>query len=504
MILTSLYRTATMRAERFISWWTVDLKLRQCRGFQVFFCAGNHENQRRRMCMKNTTNLLEGSIIGKMSRLALPIMLTSFIQMAYNLVDMIWIGELGSNAVAAVGAAGIYLWIADSCVSVAKMGGQIKVAHSIGEGSEERARCFAAGAFRLGALIAGIYVLLVVLGHQAMVGLFRFTDAKIHGDAVAYLLITGTAGVFFSMINQIFTGIYTGIGDSKSPFWATAVGLVLNLILDPVLIFGVGPIPALGVIGAAAATAGSQGVVTLLFLILAWKQGHFFKKLPVFQKLPGEYIGQIWKLGLPIGIQNVFMSGLSLVIASIVSGWGSNAVAVQKVGGQVESLSWLIAGGFSMAVNAFIGQNYGAGKMHRVQGAYRTAMLLMLAWGLLCTLALIVFPQVIFQVFIHEEEVLPMGVSYLRILGISQLFVCIEGCSSGAFNGLGETKVPSVVSVVFNIARIPLALALSATALGLDGIWWAMTLTSICKGAILTAWYLVYVRKRRLFDFSEA
>ena len=131
-------------------------------------------------------------------------------------------------------------------------------------------------------------------------------------------------------------------------------------------------------------------------------------------------------------------------------------------------------------------------------------MLLMLAWGLLCTLALIVFPQVIFQVFIHEEEVLPMGVSYLRILGISQLFVCIEGCSSGAFNGLGETKVPSVVSVVFNIARIPLALALSATALGLDGIWWAMTLTSICKGAILTAWYLVYVRKRRLFDFSEA
>ena len=87
--------------------------------------------------MSKQVNLLEGSILGKLSVLALPIMMTAFVQMAYNLVDMVWIGQLGSNAVAAVGAAGTYLWIADSCTSVAKTGGQIKVAHSIGEGNPE-------------------------------------------------------------------------------------------------------------------------------------------------------------------------------------------------------------------------------------------------------------------------------------------------------------------------------------------------------------------------------
>lgn len=336
--------------------------------------------------MKNTTNLLEGSILGKLAKLALPIMLTSFIQMAYNLVDMIWIGKLGSAAVASVGAAGIFLWIADSCYSVAKMGGQIKVAHAIGEGNGEKARYFAVSAFRLGSVIAGIFILLVLVGHQLMVGLFQLTDQKTHDDAVAYLLITGTAGVLFSMINQVFTGIYTGIGDSKSPFWVTGAGLVLNLVLDPVLIFGIGPIPALGVAGAAIATAGSQGIVTLLFLGMVRLQKGFFKDLPLFKKLPGEYIKETWKMGLPIGIQNVFMSGLSLIVASIVARWGADAVAVQKVGGQVESLSWMISGGFSMAVNAFIGQNYGAKKIKRVKGAYQTATVLMLIWGTLLSL----------------------------------------------------------------------------------------------------------------------
>lgn len=449
--------------------------------------------------MKNNSNLLEGSILGGMAKLALPIMLTSFIQMAYNLVDMIWIGRLGSAAVASVGAAGIFLWIADSCYSVAKMGGQIRVAHAIGQGDVEKARYFAASAFRLGAIIGGAFVLLVLVSHQLMVGLFQLTDPKTHNDAVAYLLITGTAGVLFSMVNQIFTGIYTGIGDSKSPFWVTGAGLVLNLVLDPLLIFGLGPIPAMGVAGAAIATAGSQGIVTLLFLLMAWRQKGFFKNFPLFQKLGSGYLKQTWTMGLPIGIQNVFMSGLSLIISSIVARWGADAIAVQKVGSQVESLAWMISGGFSMAVNAFIGQNYGAKKLKRVKGAYKTATVLMIIWGALCTLALTLLAAPIFQVFIREEEVLPMGVSYLQILGFSQLFLCIEASSTGAFNGLGETKLPSVVSITFNLARIPMALLLSSTSLGLNGIWWAISISSICKGVILTTAYFIYIRKHHLF-----
>lgn len=450
--------------------------------------------------MSKQVNLLEGSILGKLSVLALPIMMTAFVQMAYNLVDMVWIGQLGSNAVAAVGAAGTYLWIADSCTSVAKTGGQIKVAHSIGEGNPEKAKQFGASAFQMGVSIIMLCILFVLFGHQLMVGVFQFTEEQVHVDAVNYLLITGTVGVLFSTINQIFTGLYTGIGDSKTPFLANAVGLVINLVMDPVLIFGVGFIPAMGVIGAAVATAGAQGVVTLLFLLISYKRGGLFQGMPVFRKPKMDYIKQVWKLGFPVGLQNVFMSGLSLIIASMIAAWGADAIAVQKVGGQVESIAWMIAGGFSMAVNSFIGQNYGAGKMHRVRKGYNAAMTLMVIWGLLCSLVLIVFPEFLFQIFIRETDVLDMGVSYLRILGVCQLCVCMEGCSTGAFNGLGETRIPSAVSIVFNLARIPMAILLPMTPLGLDGIWWALTISAILKGVVLTAWYLLYVHKRKLYE----
>ena len=450
--------------------------------------------------MSKQVNLLEGSILGKLSVLALPIMMTAFVQMAYNLVDMVWIGQLGSNAVAAVGAAGTYLWIADSCTSVAKTGGQIKVAHSIGEGNPEKAKQFGASAFQMGVSIIMICILFVLFGHQLMVGVFQFTEEQVHVDAVNYLLITGTVGVLFSTINQIFTGLYTGIGDSKTPFLANAVGLVINLVMDPVLIFGIGFIPAMGVIGAAVATAGAQSVVTLLFLLISYKRGGLFQGMPVFRKPKMDYIKQVWKLGFPVGLQNVFMSGLSLIIASMIAAWGADAIAVQKVGGQVESIAWMIAGGFSMAVNSFIGQNYGAGKMQRVRKGYKAAMTLMVIWGLLCSLVLIVFPEFLFQIFIRETDVLDMGVSYLRILGVCQLCVCMEGCSTGAFNGLGETRIPSAVSIVFNLARIPMAILLPMTPLGLDGIWWALTISAILKGVVLTAWYLLYVHKRKLYE----
>lgn len=450
--------------------------------------------------MSKQVNLLEGSILGKLSVLALPIMMTAFVQMAYNLVDMVWIGQLGSNAVAAVGAAGTYLWIADSCTSVAKTGGQIKVAHSIGEGNPEKAKQFGASAFQMGVSIIMICILFVLFGHQLMVGVFQFTEEQVHVDAVNYLLITGTVGVLFSTINQIFTGLYTGIGDSKTPFLANAVGLVINLVMDPVLIFGIGFIPAMGVIGAAVATAGAQSVVTLLFLLISYKRGGLFQGMPVFRKPKMDYIKQVWKLGFPVGLQNVFMSGLSLIIASMIAAWGADAIAVQKVGGQVESIAWMIAGGFSMAVNSFIGQNYGAGKMQRVRKGYNAAMTLMVIWGLLCSLVLIVFPEFLFQIFIRETDVLDMGVSYLRILGVCQLCVCMEGCSTGAFNGLGETRIPSAVSIVFNLARIPMAILLPMTPLGLDGIWWALTISAILKGVVLTAWYLLYVHKRKLYE----
>ncbi|MFQ6807291.1 MAG: MATE family efflux transporter [Lachnospiraceae bacterium] len=192
--------------------------------------------------------------------------------------------------------------------------------------------------------------------------------------------------------------------------------------------------------------------------------------------------------------QSIVFSSLSMVIARIIAGWGDAAVAVQKVGSQIESISWMTADGFSTAVNAFVAQNHGAGKKERIRKGYGTAMGLMAGWGLFTSLVLIVFPGVIFRIFIEEPAVLPMGVSYLRILGVSQLFMCMEITTAGAFQGLGRPIPPTVVGIVGNASRIPMALILSGTLLGLDGIWWSISISSIVKGILVPVWFLFVLR----------
>ena len=119
---------------------------------------------------------------------------------------------------------------------------------------------------------------------------------------------------------------------------------------------------------------------------------------------------------------------------------------------------------------------------------------LMAGWGLFTSLVLIVFPGVIFRIFIEEPALLPMGVSYLRILGVSQLFMCMEITTAGAFQGLGRPIPPTVVGIVGNASRIPMALILSGTLLGLDGIWWSISISSIVKGILVPVWFLFVLR----------
>ena len=172
-----------------------------------------------RQSTEQKNDLLNGSILRGLSRLALPIMMTSFIQMAYNLTDMIWIGRIGSGAVAAVGAAGIYLWISESITMIARMGGQVKVAHAIGAGNQEEAGCYAAESFHLGIFLAALFALLVIFAHPALVGFFRLGDAGVEAQARSYLLITGTIGVLFSVTNMVLTGIVPEKETPDCRFW---------------------------------------------------------------------------------------------------------------------------------------------------------------------------------------------------------------------------------------------------------------------------------------------
>ena len=441
-------------------------------------------------------NLTKGPILKTLTKLAIPIMASSFLGTLYNITDMAWIGLLGSKAVAGVGVGGMFTWLSQGLAAMARMGGQVQVAQCIGRGERDRAHGFAQAAVQLATLMGMAYAVISLLFTRQMVAFFQLTDPEAQTAALSYTKIA-CGLIVFSFLTLTMTGLYTAQGDSKTPFLANLIGLITNMILDPVLILGPGPFPKLGVVGAAIATVTAQAIVmTMMILgVIIQKKENVLKGIRLTAKIPKEYLGGLCRIGIPTAIQGMAYCAISMVLTRMVSAYGAEAVATQRVGGQIESISWNTADGFAAALNAFIAQNYGAGKMDRVRKGYRASLWTVGIWGLLISFVFICFPQAIADIFFHEPKAVATAVGYLVIIGFSEAFMCVELTTVGALSGLGRTRLCSIISITFTSARIPLAIILGGL-IGLSGIWWALSVTSIIKGIIFTCTFLWITRKR--------
>ena len=443
-------------------------------------------------------NLTKGPILKTLTKLAIPIMASSFLGPLYNITDMAWIGLLGAKAVAGVGVGGMFTWLSQGLVSLARMGGQVQVAQHIGRREQEEAHGYAQAAVQMSALLGILFAAVVLILLKPLIGFFKLEDAEALAAAFSYTKIA-CGLIMFSFLSLTLTGLYTAQGDSKTPFAANLVGLAVNMILDPVLILGPGPFPRLGVTGAAIATVTAQFIVMsiLVMRIFVTKKENVLKGIQLFEKIPPKYVRGICKIGIPTALQGMAYCMISMVLTRMVSGFGAEAIATQRVGGQIESVSWNTADGFGAALNAFIGQNYGAGKMDRVKKGYRASLITVGVWGLFITLLFVCFPEQISGVFFHEPTAIATAVGYMIIIGYSEAFMSVELMTVGALSGLGKTHLCSVISITLTSARIPLAILLSGTALGLLGIWWALTATSVVKGIVFAmAFYWITARMR--------
>ncbi|WP_294133345.1 MATE family efflux transporter [uncultured Clostridium sp.] len=444
--------------------------------------------------MKKKVDLVSGSIVKTLLTLSLPILGTSFIQMAYSLVDMIWIGKAGSAAVAAVGTAGFFAWFGNSMVMITKTGAEVGVSQSIGKNNEKERKCYVYSSIFLCILMSIIYGIILIAFKDKLIGFFNLGDPVIIKMSIDYLIVI-SLGMICAFLNPQFTGIFTASGNSKTPFVVNTVGLIMNIILDPILIFGIGGIKPLGVVGAALATVLSQMLVTIIFIYTFIKNGYNFSfNNKRFVKL--KYLKSICVLGGPTAIQNCLFTFFSMLIGRIVASAGPVAIAVQKVGSQIESISWMTAGGFASALTAFVGQNYGAKRNDRVIKGYVSTIIISCILGVFTTLLLVFAGGPIFSIFIDEKEAILQGIDYLRILGYSQLFMCIEITTSGAFYGVGKTITPSIVGIIFTGLRVPIAMLLfRPEILGINGVWWSISGSSIVKGILLFVLFFFMVIK---------
>lgn len=444
-------------------------------------------------------NLTEGSIFKVLMKLALPIMASAFLATAYSITDLAWIGTLGSSAVAGVGVGGMYVWLSQGLSTLARMGGQVPMAQELGKGNLEQAKKYAVTSLWVVTLFGIVFGAISLLFVDPMVAFFDLDTPQTISHAKLYLQIT-CGLIIFSYVGYTLTGLYTAQGDSQTPLKANFIGLVTNMILDPVLILGIGPFPRLEVVGAAIATVFAQFLVALVLIFDVYRPNskNLLKTANIFQFPGAEYLKTVLKLGTPAALQGSLYCAFSMVLTRMVSGFGDGAIATQRVGGQIESITWNVADGFAAALNAFSAQNFGAGKIDRVKKGYYLSAAAIAVWGSLIGVIFILFPEGIANIFFHEPEVVAIAIGYLSIIAIGEPFMCVEIVSSGAISGLGNTKLCSIISIIFTGSRIPLSYLLSRTSLELKGIWWALTITSMCKGIVFILAFQKESKKRAL------
>lgn len=448
--------------------------------------------------MSNNLNLTEGKIRSVLTRLAFPIMGTSFIQMAYSLTDLMWLGRLSTGAVAAAGTVAFFMWFGAALVMITQVGVGVNVAQCYGSEDIEGAKAYISNGFQLDIFIAVIYSVILFAFKRNIIGFFNLKDEIVIGMAIEYLTII-SIGITFHFINPIFSTCLNSTGNSLTPFKVNTMGLIVNIILDPLLIFGLGPIPGLGIKGAALATILAQFIVTIIFVTLGKIDYTIYSHVNLLLKPNKNTITRIMKIGIPPFFQMGFHAVISMILTKIVAGFGPVAVAVQSIGAQIESISWMTSEGFSSAISAFVGQNFGAKKLNRIKAGYFQGIQILGFIGIFATLLLIFAAKPLFTLFVPNDPIaIKEGIRYLRILGLCQLFMSIEIGTSGAFNGLGKTLPPTINGGILNALRIPIAIMLSSTILGVIGVWWSFTITTVLKGIIIFVWFRVTISKLRV------
>lgn len=446
--------------------------------------------------MDRNVNLTKGDITSSLLKLSIPLALTAFIQITYGFVDMFFIGRLGSNALAGVGLAGFLIWIANSITMIPKVGMGVFASQAFGRKNEKETVRVLNNGYILTIILAIIYTLILLIFRNLYVGFFKLSDvaSKYARDYIFILAL----GIIFFFINPVLSQSFQSLGNSLTSFKINSIGLIANIILDPMLIFGLGPIPRLEVKGAAIATVLAQIIVSIIFIITIIRKNELLKDSISSWDLRLGWMNQIFKLGLPSALMNAYMAFVSMMLNKFMAGFGEAAVAAYSVGSQLESITWNTTEGLQIGIAAMVGQNYGAKLLDRVHEVIKKSFKIVFFIGAISMVVLFIFRYQLIRIFVPSDpETIELGALYLAILSASQIFMAVEIGLTGAFNGMGDTKTPAIIAIVLNTMRIPFSLVFMPI-FEVAGVWLAMTLTSIFKGIFNMVLMKKRVRKELL------
>ncbi len=433
-------------------------------------------------------DLTQGSLLRHLLRLAGPIIFSYILQDAFNIIDMIFVGRLGPGAIAAVGVSGNLLRLIGVFSLGISTGAGIMVAQYLGARNLAQAEHIAMQAILLAVFFSiGVTLIGYPLAEQGLRAVRMVDPEVLHlGTTYMHIVLVGISTMFLSMT---LGSIFRAGGDAVTPMIVLVFSTLINITLDPLLIFGLWGFPKLGVAGSAYATLIGRGAGAIVLLYLCWSgRAPVSLRRVQFRADLVEMI-DILRLGIFSSMQGFWRHLSRLGFLWVIGPYGKTVVAAYAICMRLRILVMNPGFGIANSVAPLVGQNLGANQMERAEESARVANILGAAIMAVIGAVFLIFPQTFIRIFSPDANVIEIGAVYLRFLSPTFGFIAFSLVLGKALNGAGDTLSPMMITLVSQLViGLGLVILLSYF-FGLNGVWLGIAVSNIVQGIAMWAWY---------------
>ena len=429
----------------------------------------------------NQTFMKERRILPLVLSMSLPMVISMTVNSLYNIVDSFFVAKISEDAMTALSLVFPIQNLVNAVTIGFAIGINAVIAYFLGAKQEHKAN----EAATQGIVCNFLHGILLTVGCIAGMPMFlrMFTENQTVLDmGLRYARIVLLFSVVISMAVS-FEKIFQSVGKMKVSMFSMMVGCVSNILLDPVLIFGLGPAPRLGIEGAAIATGLGQIFSLAVYLLI-----YMFRPMGVRIQLRGFAMNKglllrLYSIGIPAALNMALPSVLISALNGILAAYGQVYVLVLGVYYKLQTFLYLSANGIIQGIRPLVGYNYGAGEYRRVRRIYTTSLTLIMAIMAVGTVLCLLFPQSLMGLFTGNRETLAIGAAALRIISLGFVVSAVSVTASGTLEGLSQGMPSLVISLCrYILVIIPAAFVLSRVC-GACGVWYAFVISELLTAA---------------------
>lgn len=439
---------------------------------------------------RNTRLILEGSIIKALLAISWPVVLGNLLHISYQLIDFFWVGRLGSAALASVSVSFPILFLMLGTGFGLSIAGSVFIAHYAGARRQQEVNHASAQTLILMLALALVSSVIGYVVSPWILGLMGL-EPQVYDGAMVYLRVS-FIGLVFTFGFLVYQSILRGVGEVRFPLWVICGTVVGNAILDPILIFGWGPIPALGILGAALATIITQAVAAAIGLhaLFTGRYGIHIRRQDLVPDL--DFLRETVRVGLPASIEQATRPLGALALLFLTATFGTLSVAAFGIGTRILGFVFIPALGLAMATTTLVGQNIGAGNIRRAEDAARLSAWAAF-WGLNAVALLTwIGAAPLVRLFAPGDPALTaMTAEFVRILSLSYAAIGVQQTLLGAFRGAGGTVPAMLIGLMSQwVLQVPITWYLCMhTVLGVKGVWWGFPAANLIATLVTIAWF---------------